>query len=187
MKLFKEIADWTYSLAIALAMAIVINAFVFQPTRVVGSSMEPSLHNNDYVFVSKLSHTFAGAPDYGDIVIIDSRVFRERGVKDDLADPVSTYLSVVKLAEVDNHIWIKRVIGKPGDTIEIMDGKVYRNGTELNEPYIKETMRTAAPKKITVPTSEVYVLGDNRNNSSDSRYIGPVPISHVLGKVVWVL
>jgi len=187
MKLFKEIADWTYSLAIALAMAIVINAFVFQPTRVVGSSMEPSLHNNDYVFVSKLSHTFAGAPDYGDIVIIDSRVFRERGVKDDLADPVSTYLSVVKLAEVDNHIWIKRVIGKPGDTIEIMDGKVYRNGTELNEPYIKETMRTAAPKKVIVPSSEVYVLGDNRNNSSDSRYIGPVPISHVLGKVVWVL
>lgn len=187
MKLLKEIADWTYSLAIALALAIVINAFVFQPTRVVGSSMEPNLHNNDYVFVSKLSHTFVATPDYGDIVIIDSRVFRDRSVKDDLADPVSTYLSVAKLAEVDNHIWIKRVIGRPGDTIEIKDGKVYRNGTELEEPYIKEAMRAAAPKRVIVPPSQVYVMGDNRNNSSDSRYIGPVPVSHVLGKVVMVL
>lgn len=187
MKLLKEIADWAYSLAIALALAIVINAFVFQPTRVVGSSMEPNLHNNDYVFVSKLTHTFVGTPDYNDIVIIDSRVFRERSVKDDLADPISTYLSVVKLAEVDNHIWIKRVIGKPGDTIEIKDGQVYRNGTILEESYIKEPMRPAAPKKIIVPPSQVYVLGDNRNNSSDSRYIGPVPVSHVLGKVVMVL
>ena len=187
MKLIKEIADWAYSLAVALALAIVINAFVFQPTRVVGSSMEPNLHNNDYVFVSKLSHTFANAPEYGDIVIIDSRVFRERNVKDDLADPVSTYLSVAKLAEVDNHIWIKRVVGKPGDTIEIKDGKVYRNGTLLDEPYIKETMRAAAPKKVTIPPNQVYVLGDNRNNSSDSRYIGPVPVSHVLGKVVMTL
>ncbi len=187
MKLLKEIADWAYSLAIALVLAIVINAFVFQPTRVVGSSMEPNLHNNDYVFVSKLSHTFVGTPDYNDIVIIDSRVFRERSVKDDLADPVSTYLSVVKLADVDNHIWIKRIIGKPGDTIEIKDGHVYRNGTALDEPYIKESMRPAAPKKVIVPPSQVYVMGDNRNNSSDSRYIGPVPVSHVLGKVVMVL
>lgn len=187
MKLIKEIADWTYSLVIALALAIVINAFVFQPTRVVGSSMEPNLHNNDYVFVSKLSHTFVGTPDYNDIVIIDSRVFRERSVKDDLADPVSTYLSVAKLAEVDNHIWIKRVIGKPGDTIEIKDGQLYRNGTLIEESYIREPMHVAAPKKVTIPSGQVYVLGDNRNNSSDSRYIGPVPISHVLGKVVMVL
>ncbi|SDF73410.1 signal peptidase I [Sporomusa acidovorans] len=187
MKLIKEIADWTYSLVIALALAIVINAFVFQPTRVVGSSMEPNLHNNDYVFVSKLSHTFVGTPDYNDIVIIDSRVFRERSVKDDLADPVSTYLSVAKLAEVDNHIWIKRVIGKPGDTIEIKDGQLYRNGTLIEESYIREPMHAATPKKVTIPSGQVYVLGDNRNNSSDSRYIGPVPISHVLGKVVMVL
>ncbi len=187
MKLVKEIADWAYSLAVALALAIVINAFVFQPTRVVGSSMEPNLHNNDYVFVSKVSHTFTGTPDYGDIVIIDSRVFRERSIKDDIADPVSTYLSVAKITEVDNHIWIKRVIGKPGDTIEIKEGKVYRNGTALEEPYIKEAMKPAAPKKVIVPPNQVYVMGDNRNNSSDSRYIGPVPVSHVLGKVVMTL
>lgn len=187
MKLLKEVADWAYSLAVALALAIVINAFVFQPTRVVGSSMEPNLHNNDYVFVSKLSHTFASVPEYGDIVIIDSRIFRDRSIKDDITDPVSTYLSVLKLTEIDNHIWIKRVIGKPGDTIEIKDGKIYRNGSLLDEPYIKEAMKPAPPKKVTIPANQVYVLGDNRNNSSDSRYIGPVPISHVLGKVVMVL
>lgn len=187
MKILKEIADWAYSLAAALALAIVINAFVFQPTRVVGSSMEPNLHNNDYVFVSKLSHTFAGVPDYGDVVIIDSRVFRDRSIKDDIADPISTYLSVAKITEVDNHIWIKRVIGKPGDTLEIKEGKVYRNSTVLEEPYIKEGMKPASPKKVIVPPGQVYVMGDNRNNSSDSRYIGPVPVSHVLGKVVMVL
>lgn len=187
MKLIKEIADWAYSLAVALALAIVINAFVFQPTRVVGSSMEPNLHNNDYVIVSKLNHTFAGTPDYNEVVIIDSRVFRDRSIKDDIADPVSTYLSVLKLAEVDNHIWIKRVIGKPGDTIEIKEGKVYRNDALLEEPYIKEAMRPTTPKKVVVPPNQVYVMGDNRNNSSDSRYIGPVPVSHVLGKVVVTL
>lgn len=187
MKIMKEIGDWAYSLAIALVLAIVINAFVFQPTRVVGSSMEPNLHNNDYVFVSKLSHTFSGMPEYGDIVIIDSRVFRDRSIKDDLADPVSTYLSVAKLTDAGKHIWIKRVIGKPGDVIEIKDGKLYRSGALLDEPYIKEAMRTTTSQKVTIPDGQVFVMGDNRNNSSDSRYIGPIPVSHVLGKVVMVL
>ncbi|WP_425060091.1 Signal peptidase I S [Sporomusa carbonis] len=187
MKIVKEVADWIYSLAVALSLAILINAFVFQPTRVVGSSMEPNLHNNDYVFVSKLSHTFTTPPEYGDIVIIDSRVFRDRSVKDDISDPVLTYLSVAKLTEADRHIWIKRVIGKPGDVIEIKDGQVYRNGSLLAEPYIKEAMQAAAPTKVVVPDNYVYVMGDNRNNSSDSRYIGPVPLSHVLGKVVLTL
>ncbi|BBB91874.1 MAG TPA: signal peptidase I [Methylomusa anaerophila] len=185
MKLLRELLDWVYSITIAFALALVINAFLFQPTRVQGSSMEPTLENNNYLFVSKISHTLGQLPDYSDIVIIDSRVLRERSWKDDISDPLNTYLAVTKVInDSDHHIWVKRVIGKPGDTLEFKDGKVYRNGTALDEPYVKEAMQYASAQKIVVPENKVFVMGDNRNNSKDSRYIGPVPANHVLGRVV---
>jgi signal peptidase I len=149
--------------------------------------MEPTIQDNNYLLVSKITHTLREAPEYDDIVIIDSRVKRERLVKDDLIDPMNTYLAVTRLgsAEPDRHIWVKRVIAKPGDTLEFTGNKVYRNGKLLDEPYIKEKMRSRHNQKLTVPENYVFVMGDNRNNSNDSRIIGPVPVSHVLGKVIF--
>lgn len=185
MKIMNAIFDWSYSIIIAFTCALLINAFLFQPTRVQGSSMEPTLQNDNYLFVSKISHTLRQIPDYGDIVIIDSRVLRERTWKDDLVDPMNTYLGMLKLVDQsDHHIWVKRIIGKPGDVLEFKDNKVFRNGIALEEPYTKELMLYSSEKKITVPEDHVFVMGDNRNNSSDSRFIGPVPINQVLGKVV---
>jgi len=85
---------------------------------------------------------------------------------------------------LSHDVWVKRIIGKPGDTITFQDGKVIRNGQLLNETYTKEDMRFYPDKKIVVPADHVYVLGDNRNNSSDSRFIGSIPLNHVLGTVV---
>ncbi|MCE5284813.1 MAG: signal peptidase I [Pelosinus sp.] len=185
MKILNEIYDWVSSIVIAFALALFINIFIFQPTEVVGSSMQPTLENHNYIIISKISHAMRSVPDYNDIVIVDSRIMRERTWKDDLTEPLLTYLAVIKKSTVQPHdIWVKRVIGKPGDELEIKDGKIYRNGALLNETYIKETMATNGAKKITVPENHVFVMGDNRNNSMDSRIIGPIPIDHVLGNMV---
>jgi signal peptidase I len=186
MKIVKEIMDWTSSIVIAFIVALIVNAFLFQPTKVQGNSMEPTLQNNNYLLISKISHTLREIPAYGEIVIIDSRVKRERSIKDDIIDPVNTYLAVTRLSsKPDRHIWVKRVIARPGDVLEFVNNKVYRNGKILDEPYVKETMRHTSREKITVPENHVFVMGDNRNNSNDSRNIGVVPASHILGKVIF--
>mgnify|MGYP000352764343 CR=1 FL=1 len=88
-----EVYEWVYSIIIALAIAMVIHIFFFQPTRVSGESMVPTLHNGEYLIVSKLGHVMGDVPDYGDIVIIDSRVLYERTWKDDVTEPMNNYLA----------------------------------------------------------------------------------------------
>ena len=89
-----ELFDWIYSIVIALFLAMIIHIFLFVPTRVSGSSMFPTLENGQYLIVSKISHVFRKTPDYGDIVIIDSRVQRERSWSDDLSEPALNYMAL---------------------------------------------------------------------------------------------
>lgn len=181
-----EVFDWIYAVVIALALAMVIHIFIMQPTRVSGESMENTLHNGDFLVVTKWNHVMRKAPNYGDIVIIDSRVRRDRSWKDDAIEPLMTYLSVFHKESQTNHVWVKRVIGKAGDTLEFRDGHVWRNGQELQEPYTKdEIMNYSRTTPVVIPEGMVFVMGDNRNHSSDSRFIGPVPVDHVLGTVVF--
>jgi signal peptidase I len=179
MNLLKQIWSWFGSIAISFVIVVFLGVFVFQSTKVMGHSMDPTLHDQQRVYVSKLSHTFKYVPNYGDIVIIDSRVDLKRTFKNDLLD--SPLLSLFTKGD-DKHVWIKRVIGKEGDELELKDHKMYRNGTLLDEPYLNEQMRETADMKWTVPGGHVFVMGDNRNNSMDSRVIGFVPLDHVLGK-----
>lgn len=181
-KVIREAWSWISSFAVALALAIVVSVFVVQPYKVEGHSMDPTLADQERIIVSKLPHTFSREPDYGDIVIIDSRVDRERTFKDDfLENPLLQFLA----ADEEGHaLYVKRVIGKPGDELEIKQNKLYRNGKELDESYIKEAMYVGVNEKWVVPEGCVFVMGDNRNNSRDSRQIGYVPLDHVLGKKV---
>ncbi|MVO98470.1 signal peptidase I [Paenibacillus lutrae] len=177
-KVAKEIGGWALSLGMAFAIALLIGIFGIQPTKVLGHSMDPTLADNQRIYVSKLSHTLGREPDYGDIVIIDSRVQRERTLKDDILEhPFFTMLS----GEIDDNLYVKRVIGKAGDTLEFKNNKVYRNGEPLEEPYVNGVMSYQSSETVTVPGGHVFVMGDNRNNSKDSRDIGPVPLDHVLG------
>jgi signal peptidase I len=181
MKWYKETLSWVGTFGIALVLALIIGIFVFQPYQVEGHSMDPTLHDKERVYVSKLSHTFSYMPDYGDIVIIDSRVDRKRTFRDDIVN--NPLLQLFTGKHDDEHIFfVKRVIGKPGDVLTFKDHKVYRNGTALDEPYIKETMNFTSDKTWTVPEKSIFVMGDNRNNSRDSRDIGYVPLDHVMGK-----
>lgn len=184
-RVFHEVLEWIYAILIALAIAIVVHTFLIQPTRVSGESMVPTLHNGEYLLISKISHDFNEVPNYGDIVIIDSRVEYPRTWKDDISEPLVTYLAFFNSKYQTKNVWVKRVIGRPGDTLAFHDGKVWRNGEALDEPYINEPMEYSRKGEITIPDGYVFCMGDNRNHSSDSRFIGPVPIDHVLGTVIW--
>jgi signal peptidase I len=163
-----------------------INIFVFQPTYVDGMSMEPTLHDGDRLIINKIPHTFNLKPAYGDIVVIDSRVDNPRTVKDDITENFRNNAISILLLKLpqDEFYWIKRVVGKPGDVIEFKSGKLVRNGKVIDESYIAETMDYASNEKITVPDGSIFVMGDNRNHSKDSRYIGCVPFSHIIGKYI---
>lgn len=130
-----------------------------KPTIVRGISMEPGFEDGDYLIVSKLSYR-RHAPEYGDVVVLDSHRKEEK-------------------------LLIKRVIGTEGDEISIDDDKVYRNGKLLREPYVNpETEGSGEKNSWTVPAGAVFVMGDNRDNSADSRgSLGTVPKEDILGKV----
>ena len=140
----------------ALLIALLINVFLGQATRVDGQSMEPSLHSDERLVVEKLSYRLRG-PQRFDIVVI-----RVPSQGDDLL--------------------IKRVIGLPGETVEIRDGVVYINGVELGEPFVEQRTYPGRDAKVTVPPLHVFVMGDNRTHSNDSRSFGPVPIDNIVGR-----
>lgn len=140
----------------ALLIALLINVFVGQATRVEGQSMEPSLHSEQRLVVEKLSYHFHG-PQRFDIVVI-------------------------KLPSHGEELLIKRVIGLPGETVEIRDGMVYVNGNLLEEPFTDDSTYPGRDSKVIVPPLHIYVMGDNRDRSNDSRSFGPVPIDHVIGR-----
>ncbi|RKP48000.1 signal peptidase I [Cohnella endophytica] len=181
MFLLKIAKEWIGTIAISFVLAMIVGIFLIQPYKVDGHSMDPTLRDGQRVFVSKLPHTFSYYPNYGDIVIIDSRVHRHRSFMDDVMDnPLFQLMG----NNDDRTFYVKRVIGKPGDVLELKDHEVYRNGEPLDEPYVKEAMEQSDGERWVVPDGHIFVMGDNRNNSEDSRAIGFIPLDHVMGKKV---
>ena len=188
IKIIKEIFSWITHIGIAIIIVLIINSFIFQPTQVSGSSMVPTLHNMDRVIINKIPHTLGQEYDYNDIVVIDSRVDRERTFKDEIAmnfrnNLITSYFTGNK----DDFYWVKRVIGKPGDVLEFKEDHIVRNGEIIEEDFLAEQPDYYATmdiedRIIEVPEGYVFVMGDNRNYSKDSREIGCVPISNVIGK-----
>ncbi|MEC2073265.1 signal peptidase I [Alkalihalophilus marmarensis] len=190
-KFIYEIMSWTKAIVLALVLAVALSVFVIQPFTVDGSSMEPTLEGLDHydqqkagdrVFAFKTPYLLGKSPKAGEIVIVDSRIDDERTLMDSFAE--SPMLAAFIDRQVDSrHNWVKRVIGEPGDRIAIEGGFVYKNGVRLEEEYIYESIYHDFSEVI-VPDDHVFVMGDNRNRSTDSREIGPIPIDHVTGKVI---
>lgn len=147
--------DLVESVLPALVIVVVVNLFLAQATRVEGQSMEPNLHNNERLIIEKITYRLR-EPQQGDIVVI--RPPRHAGV------PL-----------------IKRVIGLPGQIVEIKLDQVYVNGVPLVEAYLEQPTLGNMPARL-VPEGHVLVLGDNRRASNDSRTFGMVPYEDVIGR-----
>ncbi|MBU0510522.1 MAG: signal peptidase I [Chloroflexi bacterium] len=153
----QSVVDIIQTLVLAAILFLGINA-VSARIRIESGSMQETLHPGDFVFVNKLAYRF-GALGRGDVVVFDPPF--------DSPEP-----------------YIKRMIGLPGDEIIIEDGKVYINGELLPEPYIREEFHSNG--NWLVPQDSVFFMGDNRNNSSDSRSWGVTPLENVIGKAITV-
>lgn len=159
----KKLFEWIIAILVAVAIVFVVRTFLFVGYAVDGESMEPTFHDGDRVFVNKVIKNF-GAIHNGDVIVFH--------------------------AQKDSD-YIKRVIGIPGDTVEMVNNKLYINGTHVKEAYLKENESTADfstrtikdSRSDVIPEGEYLVLGDNRNNSIDSREIGFVKEENIVGKV----
>ncbi len=173
--------SWVKQIALVVLLTLFISTMVIQTYDISDVSMQPTFDpRGNRVMVFLTPYILGAAPDHGDIVIIDSRVDRERTYLDRFNE--SPVISIL-FRETDEHLWVKRVIGLPGDRVELKNGKIYRNGEELTEEYITGRMNNGFDP-VEIPEGHIYVLGDNRNRSSDSRHIGPVPVNNIQGRVI---
>lgn len=140
---------------ITAVVVILILAFIARPSRIIGHSMEDTCFDGDLVILWELNYQ----PAHGDIVVVNED------------NPLHENL-------------VKRVIGVGGDHVQVQDGAVTVNGQKLDEPYIKEQQWMGTNVDLVVPEDRVFLMGDNRNHSSDSREVGPIEKKDIIGKVV---
>ena len=156
----KEIRVWTRDLLIAIGLALVIIVFLYQPVKVEGTSMAPLLSDQERIFINKFVYRFEPI-QRGDIVVFWYPLDRTKS-------------------------FIKRVVGLPGETVEIRQGAVYVNGKVVPEPYVPpqyEDLSDFGP--VRVPRDSYFVMGDHRISSNDSRVFGPVASRFIYGRAVF--
>ena len=194
----KDIIEWIVCIIIALIIAIAFRYFVGTPTIVQQPSMVPTLQPNQRLWLNRWVRTTKKMPSRGDIITFEAPSELELTSEDITQSAVARYENEPKslwkkfsyyVLEVNKTSYIKRVIGLPGDHIEIKDGKVYLNGEELQESYIQSGVVTdnghGNCTDITVPENCVFAMGDNRAQSSDCRRFGCIPLDKIESKV-WI-
>lgn len=159
--------EWIKDILIAGVIAAVVVTFI-KPTIVKEHSMEPNVNENDYLFISKQSYKLFGEPKRGDIVVVHSALVQNNG---------------------EEKMLIKRIIGLPGERLDILDGEVYINGEKLDESYTKEGYTNGDIRNLVIADDEIFCMGDNRKASLDSRSpeIGCVDVDAIVGKAVFRL
>jgi signal peptidase I len=155
--------SWARDLFVSVLIAVVIILFLYQPVKVEGTSMMPALVDQERIFINKFVYRFG----ISEINRGDTVVFWYPG------DPSKSY--------------IKRIVGMPGDKVQVVEGTVFVNGQALDEPYVPSEYRDQVSTPLaTVPSDEFFVLGDHRSSSNDSRSWGTVPRKFIYGKAVFV-
>ena len=156
----RELRAWARDLLIAAALAAVIIVFFYQPVKVEGTSMAPSLSDQERIFINKFVYR-VGAIERGDVVVFWYPLDRAKS-------------------------FIKRVVGLPGDLVQIREGRVYINSQRLDEPYVPAEFADFSDYgPLHVRAEEYFLMGDHRASSNDSRMFGPVGASYIYGKAVF--
>ena len=192
----KNILEWVYCIIIAVVLALLFRYYVGTPTIVQQPSMYNTLEEGQRLLLNRWVRTVHGKYNRGDIITFEAPSNPVPSAFDvDMSNPVAEYNNSPKglfskfyyyVLEFNKTSYIKRIIGVAGDHIKIEDGKVYLNDEELNEPYLREGILTenATFNDIVVPEGYVFVMGDNRPHSTDSRSFGCIPVKKIESKVL---
>jgi signal peptidase I len=184
--------NWVLEVALTVAFALLlfmaVQAYAVKPYRIPSASMEPTLHVGDRVLVNRFSHHLGAEPAVGQIVVFHPPSGAE------VAAPrcgrrVAGGACARPVGPASSDTFVKRVVGVSGDRIAVRDGHVIRNGSRQREPFAAPCGgggECDLPRPVTVPRGFVFVMGDNRGASSDSRAWGPVPVDWVIGEAVAV-
>ncbi|MGH9747695.1 MAG: signal peptidase I [Candidatus Acidiferrales bacterium] len=155
-----DLRSWTRDLAVALGLALVIIIFLYQPVKVEGTSMAPLLSDQERIFINKFVYHFEPI-ERGDVIVFWYPLDRSKS-------------------------FIKRVVGLPGETIELRGGRLYLDGKERKEIYVPASYLDGSSfGPLVVPNEEYFVMGDHRDSSNDSRMFGPVGRQYIYGKAVF--
>ena len=195
----KDIIEWILCIIIALVIAIAFRYFVGTPTIVQQPSMYPTLESGQRLWLNRWVRTIKKMPSRGDIITFEAPSSNLLGQQELNESVVARYENeptslgdrfYYYVLEIGKKSYIKRVIGLPGEHVVIKNGKVYINDVELQESYLQSGVITDNGGQglcidITVPENSVFVLGDNRSQSTDSRYFGCIPLEKIESKV-WI-
>lgn len=174
---------------IAFVVALLIKTFLLQAFYIPSASMEPTLVEGDRVLVEKLSYRW-GEPERGDVIVFEKEFSPIIPAEED--DPFwedigSALKGLFGFPTGGTQDFIKRVMAVEGDTIEGREGRVYVNDQAVHEPYLSDGTETSPFGAVTIPKGMIFVMGDNRGNSDDSRAFGPIPVDEVVGHAFLLL
>jgi signal peptidase I len=188
--LLSVVRETVVLVVLAILLAVIFKSFLVQAFYIPSGSMEPTLNISDRVLVEKVSYRFGDVKD-GDVIVF---VHDLPGVEPDTSNPVARFFTslgqAVGVAPPSDRDFIKRVVGVPGDRINCQQGVLLRNGKRVNEPYLAPGTTTENCTPTTVQPGKLFVMGDNRNNSEDSRTFGQIDRSTLVGRAfvrIWPL
>ena len=175
-------------IVIAFVVALLIKTFLLQAFYIPSASMEPTLVEGDRVLVEKLSYRW-GEPERGDVVVFEKEFAALYPEHDDpfWEDIASALKGLFGFPTGGTQDFIKRVIAVEGDTVEGREGRVYVNNEPIDEPYLADGTETSPFGKVEIPKDMIFVMGDNRGNSDDSRAFGPIAVDEVVGHAFLLL
>ena len=194
-ELIKEILEWVYCIIIAIILALIVRYYIGTPTVVQMKSMIPTFEEGDRLILNRLAITLKNDLNRGEVITFEAPSSEYKSLTQEIKDnPVAKYehnpTNIFKkftyyVLDIGKRSYIKRIIGLPGEHVQIENGNVYIDGSLLNEEYLQEGVTTTSPifTDITVPEGYIFVMGDNRSGSMDSREFGCIPISKVESKV----
>jgi signal peptidase I len=187
---FRHLVEMVVTVATAIFFALTIQAYAVKPYRIPSASMEPTLKPGQRILVDRFSHRVGSHPDLGEITVFNPPAGARQhacgilGQGPNYTGAASRRsCSVATPQQASGDAFVKRIVGMPGDTIAVRHGHVIRNGKPASEPFASSCEGSSCNlAAITVPAGSYFMMGDNRGNSEDSRFWGPLPEKSIIGE-----